>query len=197
MARPRRCRRWAAPSAWAWLLALALAGCGSGPLPAPALEVYPLGGDFALTDHHNQPFVLSDHRGQVFVLFFGFTSCPDVCPVILSRLATAQGLLGRGGASVTILFATVDPRRDTPARMAEYLQAFDGHIIGLTGSEEQIRRVTASYGAGFEVEGASAEGYGMGHSSRAYLIDGKGQVRYLFSETDPPETIAGAAAQLL
>ena len=197
MARSRRRRRWAAPSAWVGLLALALTGCGSGPLPAPALEVYQLGGDFALTDHRNQPFVLSDHRGQVFVLFFGFTSCRDVCPVALSRLAAAQGLLGRGAASVTILFATVDPRRDTPARMAEYLQAFDGHIIGLTGSEEQIRQVTAAYGTAFEVEETSAGVYGVGHSSRAYLIDGKGRVRYLFAETDPPETIAGAAAQLL
>lgn len=170
-------------------LALALVACGRD---VPPLDRLPVGGDFELTDHRNQTWRLSAHQQHPALLFFGFTSCPDVCPATMSRLSAAYEKLPAG--AVEVLFVSVDPRRDTPGRLADYLAGYPFPATGLTGSVEQIRAVVGRYAASFR----AAEGNGgFDHSTRVYLLDTDGQVRFLFSADDDPATIAAVVRQLL
>ena len=168
-------------------------------LAVPQLEHFgSIGGDFELTDHHGRPFRLSDHKGQVVLLFFGFTFCPDVCPTTMAKVAQAYDQLGEGSAEVLPLFVSLDPGRDTPQVLAEYLQYFGIGALGLTGSETEIRRVTEQYGSHFSVEETdSAGGYTIDHSTFIFLIDQEGVIRYLFRHSDKPQVMAAVIAQLL
>jgi len=105
--------------------------------------------DFALAAHDGRMVRLSDFRDRVTVIFFGFTHCPDVCPATMASLARAREQLGTAGEGVQVLFITVDPERDTPARLREYLGNFDPDFLGLTGEEAQLQEVASSYGAFF------------------------------------------------
>ncbi len=165
----------------------------------PALEELPLGGDFTLTDHRGEEFHLADLDGQIRLLFFGFASCPDVCPMTLSKLVEVYGLLGEPARdAVTTLFVSVDPERDTPERMATYLGYFDLPTVGLTGGDEQIAKVARQFGASFErSESDSAAGPQISHSAYLYLIDREGVTRYLFRFEDTAEFIAAGLRQLL
>src|SRR5579862_3125400 len=109
------------------LLVLALVGCQRTELPVLAV-----GGDFALTDHNGQHFELSSLRGKAVLIFFGYTSCPDVCPTTLSKLSSVYKQLGSDANRVKTLYITVDPGRDTPAVMKDDLSSFDLDALGLT-----------------------------------------------------------------
>jgi cytochrome oxidase Cu insertion factor (SCO1/SenC/PrrC family) len=148
-------------------------------------------GDFTLTEDNGKIFHLRDHRGEVVLLFFGYTSCPGVCPMALAKMARARTLLGAAGQKVTTVFVTVDPQRDTSARLKEYLGYFDINAMGLTGTKTQIDKVVHAYNADYEkVPTKSALGYIINHSSIVYLIGKEGKVRYLFHQDDSPEKIA-------
>ncbi|MGB3701975.1 MAG: SCO family protein [Anaerolineales bacterium] len=138
---------------------------------------------FELTDMNGQPFQLSELDGQVVVMFFGYTSCPDVCPVTLTEFLQIRSKLGEAAEEVSFVFVTVDPERDTPERMRKYLTNFDPEIIGLTGERNELEPVWASYGVyQAKAEGPSDEYYLVDHSSRVYVIDPDGNLRltYLF-----------------
>ena len=138
---------------------------------------------FELTDMNGQPFQLSELDGQVVVMFFGYTSCPDVCPVTLTEFLQIRSKLGEAAEEVSFVFVTVDPERDTPERMRKYLTNFDPEIIGLTGERNDLEPVWASYGVyQAKAEGPSDEYYLVDHSSRVYVIDPDGNLRltYLF-----------------
>jgi protein SCO1 len=105
--------------------------------------------DFALTAHDGRTVRLSDFRDRVTVIFFGFTHCPDVCPGTMASLARAREQLGAAGDDLQVLFITVDPARDTPDRLRQYLGNFDPDFLGLTGEEAVIQEVADSYGAYF------------------------------------------------
>ncbi|RMH22422.1 MAG: SCO family protein [Gemmatimonadetes bacterium] len=109
--------------------------------PAPA---------FTLTAHSGERVRLDDFRGRGVVLFFGYTHCPDVCPLTLAHLTRGLADLGEGAGDVQVLFVTVDPARDTPDRLAEYLASFDPRIVGLTGSPAEVERVLSAYGVAAE-----------------------------------------------
>lgn len=163
-------------------------GFQQGPVELLDLEI---GGDFTLTDDRGETFRLEDHRGEVFLLFFGYTTCPDFCPLTFSRLTRAYDVLGDRADEVTTLLVTVDPGRDDPARLAEYLEFFDVRSTGLTGTKEEIDAVVGAYAAAYEkVESESAAGPIFNHSTFVYLIDGEGRVRYLFGHDETPERIA-------
>ncbi len=98
------------------------------------------GKNFTLTDHNGQPRTLADFRGKVVVVFFGFTHCPDVCPTTLAELARAVKKLGPDGDRVQVLLVTVDPERDTPEILKQYVTAFDPRFLGLTGDADAIAR---------------------------------------------------------
>jgi protein SCO1/2 len=138
---------------------------------------------FELADVNGQRFQLSDLDGQVVIMFFGYTSCPDVCPVTLSDFLRIREQLGSRAENVSFVFVTVDPERDTAERMKKYLTNFDPEIIGLTGTRAELEQVWASYGV-FEakLEGSSDVNYLVDHSSRIYVIDDGGNLllTYLF-----------------
>ena len=163
---------------------------------AKVLQSYEFGGDFMLTDHRDQPFSLQDLRGEVSLLFFGYTFCPDICPVTLSKLAGIGEFLGPE-RPLKIIFVSVDPQRDTPQQLALYLDHFDAGIIGLTGSVEEIQGVIKKYAGSYRQEGVNeAGGYLISHPARTYLIDRQGKVRYLFNQQDTPRQMAAVAAGL-
>ena len=138
---------------------------------------------FELTDVDGRRIQLSDLDGQVVIMFFGYTSCPDVCPVTLSDFLQIRSRLGSEAENVSFVFVTVDPERDTPERMKKYLTNFDPEIIGLTGTRAELESVWASYGVyEAKLEGGSEGNYLVDHSSRIYVIDAEGNLllTYLF-----------------
>lgn len=145
---------------------------GSYPVPNPAA-------DLALNDQDGNPFTLADHRGKVILLYFGYTYCPDFCPTTLSDFQQVRANLGEQAADVEVVFVSVDPARDTPARMKEYLAFFDPTFIGITGTEEQLRPIERSYFVTVSQDPATpgASGYLVNHSTSLYAIDQEGNLR--------------------
>jgi protein SCO1/2 len=137
--------------------------------------------DFALPASNGQQFKLSSQRGKLVVLGFGFSHCPDVCPVTLAILAQVRKQLGAQADNVQVIYVTVDPERDTAARLREYLAMFDPTFIGVTGKAEQLSAVRQAYGiAASRAENKDAkDGYLVHHSSYIYLIDRQGLLRAL------------------
>ncbi len=136
---PRCARHGAArTTSRAWLLAVCLIAT-SLPLEAGAADAaqQTIGGDFSLTDHQGQPFALHDLRGKVVLLSFGYTYCPDVCPLNLSLSAQVIASLGERGRDVIPVFVSLDPKRDSPEVLARYVRYFHPAMIGLTGSSER------------------------------------------------------------
>jgi protein SCO1/2 len=155
------------------------------------------GGDFSLTTQDNQPFHLSDVRGRPVILFFGYTSCPDMCPMTMSRITGAIARAGAKPSDVATLFVSVDPKRDTPAVLKQYVGAFKTPPIALTGTDEQIRRVAAAYHASYEVVPSATPNYLVNHTTAIFLIDRRGRLRQYFAFDEKPETLADALKTLL
>jgi protein SCO1 len=174
-------------------LCIPLAGCEkqeSSPSLSTALNSQR---DFTLHDQDGKIFHLKDHRGQIVLLFFGYTSCPDVCPTTLSKLARVYMLLGNEmRPKVLTVFITIDPQRDTAAKLKEYLQYFNINAMGLTGTKQEIDTVVDLYKATYEkVEtNSSALGYMFDHTDYLYLIDTKGATSHLFHPEDKAEDMA-------
>jgi protein SCO1 len=179
-------------------LALTTAGCQqSGPAADPAdLEPLGFGGDFSLTSHDGQAFRLQDLRGKAILLFFGYTSCPDMCPLTMSRIASARDELGDDASRVATLFVSVDPNRDTPAVLKEYVESFAMPVIGLTGTDEELAKMAAAYHAQYQMVAASPS-YLMNHTTAVFLIDPKGTLRALFAYNEKPEILAAALRTVL
>lgn len=136
--------------------------------------------DFSLPSSLDKPFTLSNTRGKVLVLGFGFSHCPNVCPMTLANLAQTYKNLGALADQVQVVYMTVDPERDTPARLREYLANFNSHFIGVTGSAEELAAVRQSYGIIAKKEVHKNGGtYEVHHSSYIYLIDRDGLLRAL------------------
>lgn len=160
------------------------------PTPAPELP---------LVDQYGQPFDVAAHQGKVMLLFFGYTHCPDVCPVTLSDFLTVESELGEKAENVEFVFVTVDPERDTPEVMAQYLSFyFDESFIGLTGTVDQIEKVKMDYGVfSAKVDSGSAAGYLVDHTSRTYVIDTNGDYRLSYAYGTDPEDIVSDIEFLL
>ena len=142
---------------------------------------------FVLTNVDGEHFQLDDLAGQIVIMFFGYTGCPDVCPVTLSEFLQIRSKLGSQAEKVSFVFVTVDPERDTSERMKKYLTNFDPEIIGLTGTREELEPVWASYGVyEAKLEESSAGNYLVDHSSRTYVIDAEGNLllTYAFGTED-------------
>jgi protein SCO1/2 len=171
-------------------LAMVLAGGLPSLTPRPAqaakmsledfdVSSYQMGGDFALTNQDGKTTGMRDFRGKAVVMFFGYTYCPDVCPLTLTEIGRMNKLLGKDAGKVQAVFVTIDPERDTAARLKSYLGNFDAGIIALTGSERDITQVAKLYRAKFSKRAASGAGYLVDHTAFVYLVDTKGKVRYL------------------
>lgn len=129
-------------------------------------------------------------REKIVLIFFGYTSCPDVCPTTLAELNQAMKQLGDDAGRVQVVFVTVDPERDTPERVQEYVNHFNSNFIGLSGTERDLVKVWSDYGVYREiVEGTSALGYLVNHTARVTLIDADGNLRISFSFEMPVDDI--------
>lgn len=151
--------------------------------------------DFQLTDHNGRRVRLSDYtkEGKVVLLFFGYTHCPDVCPMALETMAKViKALKPEEASRVQVLFISVDPERDTLEVLKGYVPYFYPTFIGLTGSEEEIRRVAKEYKAYYrKVEGESAGGYLIDHTATIYLITPDMKIKLLYTPSkQEPEKMA-------
>ena len=150
-----------------------------------------LGGPFSLVDQAGKPVTETDFAGRYLLVYFGFTYCPDVCPTELGVIASAVDELGAQADRVTPVFVTVDPERDTPAAMADYVSRFHPRMVGLTGTEQQIAAAARAYRVYYaKVNRPDMTEYVMDHSSFIYLVGPDGRVRALFRPQTPPEAIA-------
>ena len=168
--------------------ALALAGCGKPEGKAfHAIDVTgaAMGGELRLTDHNGQARSLADFRGKAVVVFFGFTHCPDVCPTALADAAAAVKELGADGARVQVLFVTLDPQRDRPELLRQYVPAFHPGFLGLYGDEAALTRVKKAFKVYSAIrEGKTPETYTVDHTSQLFVFDPQGRIRLVV----PPGT---------
>ena len=135
--------------------------------------------DIPLTDHNGQARHLKDFAGKVVVVFFGFTQCPDVCPTSLAELTEVMKKLGPDAERVQVLLITVDPERDTPEVLKQYVTAFDPRFLGLTGTPDQVKKAAASFKAYYAKAPTKEGNYTLDHTAAFYLLDGKGESRVL------------------
>jgi protein SCO1/2 len=138
----------------------------------------PVGGPFSLVDHTGKLRTDVDFQGRLLVIYFGYTYCPDICPTDLQSITQAVDTLDPAGAAIQALFITVDPERDTPEHLAEYVPSFSPRLIGLTGSPDAIRRIALAYKVFYAKTPLSGESdYTVDHTGFIYLVDATG--RYL------------------
>ncbi|MFC5525071.1 SCO family protein [Rhodanobacter ginsengisoli] len=174
-------------------LGLLLGGCQrTAPLPfrltnvsghMPALE-------FHLTDDQGRTVSAADYRGKVVLLYFGYTHCPDVCPLTLAHLHVVMQRLGKLADGARILFVSVDPTRDTPPVLHAYVNAFDSRAVGLTGNARTIETLVKRYRSAFTREPASSDGnYEVSHSSAIYVFDRDGHPRVLSTPADSQDDL--------
>jgi cytochrome oxidase Cu insertion factor (SCO1/SenC/PrrC family) len=170
----------------------------AGPSPQELIEGLlsgraPVGGPFELTDQTGRRRTDADFHGKLVVLYFGYTYCPDVCPTELQSISLALDKLGKATEAVQPLFITVDPERDTPARLAEYVSSFHPRLIGLTGSVAEIRKTAIAYRTFFAKNSATTPGeYSVDHTGFIYLVGKDGRYRGFLPPGASPDAIADA-----
>ena len=153
----------------------------------------PVGGPFELTDQTGQRRTDRDFRGKLVVLYFGYTCCPDVCPTELQSISLALDRLGTAAEAVQPLFITVDPERDTAARLAEFVSSFHPRLIGLTGPVADIKKTAIAYRTFFVKNNPSAAGeYSVDHTGFIYLVGKDGKYLGFLPPGAAPDTIADA-----
>jgi protein SCO1/2 len=154
--------------------------------------------DFSLVDHAGRRVTEADYADRWHLVFFGFTSCPDICPTTLAYMADVLDLLGEDAERVAPLFVTVDPARDTVPVLADYVGAFHPRLIGLTGTEEEIAAAMEAFKVYAERidDPVAPDGYSMAHSGYIYLMTPEGRFVDVYQERDqPPEALAEAILQ--
>jgi cytochrome oxidase Cu insertion factor (SCO1/SenC/PrrC family) len=157
-----------------------------------------LGGPFVLVNGQGATVTDQSWPGKWKLVYFGYTYCPDVCPTELQTISAALDRLGDTASQVVPIFITVDPERDTPAAMADYVKLFDDRLVGLTGTPEQIAAVARRYRVYYsKVQPKGASAYLMDHSSFVYLMAPDGSFRALFRQGSSADEIADAIAQRL
>lgn len=182
------------------LLAAALCSCSSQPAPtaAPPLAGARIGGPFSLIDQNGRGVSDRDFAGRYRIMYFGYTYCPDVCPTDAQNIGAGLRLLERSNPSlaarVVPIFVTVDPARDTPAVLKQFVTAFHPRMVGLTGTPQEIARVAKDYGVFFARGNGTKDGYLMEHSRQIYLMDPAGKPLALLPET-PPQALADEIAK--
>ena len=183
------------------LLACALLGAcgGEGPrFQASDVTGSSFGRDFELRDPQGRVRRLADFRGKAVVVFFGYTQCPDVCPTTLATLADAMKRLGADADRVQVLFITVDPERDTPALLAQYVPAFDPRFLGLYGDAEATARTATEFRVIYQkAAGATPGSYTMDHSAGTFVFDPQGRLRLYVSNAQGADVFAHDLRALL
>jgi protein SCO1/2 len=183
------------------LLAGLLTACGHKAAPWALRDISGLMPSlhFTLTEASDSATVHeTDFRGHVVLLYFGYTHCPDVCPTTLARLSRAVAALGTLADQVRILFVSVDPKRDTTAQLKTYASAFGPEVIGLSGTQAELKALTKRYRVTYGYSEPDSHGdYAVSHSSAVYVFDRDGAIRLLAESTDPAPAITGDLRRLL
>jgi len=160
-----------------------------------------IGGPFALVDQHGKKVTDQDFRGRYMLIFFGFTHCPDICPAELQVISASLDELGPKAQEVVPIFVTLDPERDTPEVMADYVKNFGSRFVGLTGSPEEIADAAKAYRVAFskfENEGADDNGnYSIDHSAIVYLMGRDGEYLTHFNYGTPAAKMTEALRRYL
>lgn len=178
------------------LMLIGLLGCSPGQNQKDAfvgvdIKGASFGQGFELPDHHGQVRKLSDFKGKLVALFFGYTNCPDVCPTTLDDLTKGLALLGERKSEVQVLFVTLDPERDTPERLAQYVPSFNPGYLALRGTPEQTAATASSFKVFYQRQlSASKAGYTIDHSAGVYVFDKQGTLRLYLNFGQKPEDIA-------
>ena len=159
---------------------------GTIPLAAPST----VGGPFRLTDQNGSTITDKDLKGRPFLVFFGFTHCPEICPTALFDISEILNRLGPDAAKVNALFVTVDPERDTPAKLKEYLSSFNPRLIGVGGDAQALADVAKAYRVYYKKVPLKDGDYTMDHTAIVYLMDKNGQFVAPFSLKRKPEDAA-------
>jgi protein SCO1 len=162
----------------------------TGRSPAPIAMPSAVGGPFNLVDQNAKPITDQDLKGRPFLVFFGFTHCPDVCPTTLFEVSEILRAAGPGAKDARALFITVDPERDTPAVLKDYLASFDPRVIGVTGDSEAIAAVIKSYRVYAKKVPTENGGYTMDHTAIVYLMGKDGRFVAPFNMKRRPEEAA-------
>jgi protein SCO1/2 len=162
----------------------------TGRTPSPIAMPSAVGGPFELTDQNAQPITDKDLKGRPFLVFFGFTHCPDVCPTTLFEGSEILRTLGPDSDRIRALFITVDPERDTPAVLKDYLSSFDPHLVGVTGDPAAVAAVVKSYRVYAKKVPLEGGNYTMDHTAIVYLMDKEGRFVVPFNIKRRPEEAA-------
>lgn len=180
-------------------LGVLLSGCEKPPaFKSTDISGVDWGKNFALTDHTGKARTLADYKGKVVVLFFGYTQCPDVCPMTLSAMNEAMKQLGSDAARVQVLFATLDPARDTQELLAQYVPQFNPSFIGLRGDDATMAATAKDFRAFYaKVPGATPTTYTIDHSTGSYAFDAQGRLRLLLKHGEDPANVAADLKLLL
>lgn len=154
---------------------------------------------FALVGTDGRPVTDQTYRGKIVLVYFGYTLCPDVCPTTLNNIAATLAALGSDAAKVQALFVTVDPHRDTPKVLADYVKAFDARIVGLSGTDEQIAAAAKRFGVYYRRYSSAdfPDGYAMDHSAATYVMNPRGRLVALFTPDMSPEQMTARLENLI
>ncbi|OYW40382.1 MAG: SCO family protein [Hydrogenophilales bacterium 12-61-10] len=186
----------------ALVLTLVLAACNPAPQP-PVFQATDITGaafarDFKLSDHNGQTRTLASFKGKVVAIFFGYTHCPDVCPTTLSDFAAALKQLGPQADQVQVLFVTVDPQRDKPELLKQYVPAFDPRFLGMTTDEAGLKALAKEYKVVYQKTSVKgADNYLIDHSAGTYVYDTESRLRLLIPYGSSPDLIAQDLKALL
>ena len=153
---------------------------------------------FSLTDHNGQTRTLQDFQGKIVMMFFGYTQCPDVCPTSMVEMAQIKQLLGKDADRIQCLFVTIDPERDKPEMLKEYMAAFDPTFLALVPTPEQLAVLAKDYKVYYKkVDGPTPTSYTMDHTAGSYVYDTRGKLRLFTRYGTKPELTAADIKQLL
>jgi len=156
------------------------------------------GRDFKLTDHNGRIRSLDDFKGKVVVLFFGYTNCPDICPITMGKLAVAMKKLGKDAKHVQVLFVSIDPEHDTSALLKQYVTAFNPAFLGLSGDIQTTRNVTQEFKVTFQKQaGKTQDNYTMDHSTGTYIYDTVGRIRLYVNSSKSADVFSHDILELL
>jgi protein SCO1 len=154
--------------------------------------------DFTLGGAGGKEVKLSDYRGKLVVLYYGYTFCPDVCPTTLAEITKAVQKLGKKSEDVQVVMVTVDPERDTPERMAEYMAFFNPSFVGLSGTPDQIAEAATPFGIYYQKhEGTPASGYLVDHTATVNMLDREGRMRLVWPFGTEGDAMAADLKQML
>lgn len=164
----------------------------SGELPRPNH----FGGNFSLDSTLNKTASLNDWKGKVVLLNFGFTSCPDVCPMVLSKLTLVQNQLDKDAKKVQVIFVSVDPDRDSIEKITNYLKFYHASFVGMRGNESNVGKVLKRYGASVHIDKKDSSSE-VSHTDYVYVIDQQGYVAGFYDVKDSYQTLVDAVKKLL